>query len=62
MKNPLVDVAAILICLLAVVIAGQYFINQKRERITNKIEAVVEKQKKIEVDLSKFESAVKHTE
>lgn len=62
MKNPLVDVAAILICLLAVVIAGQYFISQKRERVANKIEAVVEKQKKIEIDLSKFESAVKHTE
>lgn len=40
-NNPLIDVAAILICLLAVVIAGQYFISQKRERIANKIEVVV---------------------
>lgn len=62
MKNPLVDVAAILICLIAVIVGGQYFINQKKERITDKIEVLTERQKKIEVDLSKFEAAVKRTE
>lgn len=62
MKNPLVDVAAILICLLAVVVAGQYFINQKRDRLASKIELAVERQKKLKVELSTFESAVKHTE
>lgn len=60
MKNPLVDVAAILICLLAIVIGGQYFINQKRENSLKSIE------KKVELRVDKkpttFESAVKTTE
>lgn len=60
MKNPLVDTAAILICLLAVVIAGQYFINQKRENSLKNVE------KKVELRVNKkpttFESAVKTTE
>lgn len=60
MKNPLVDVAAILICLLAIVIAGQYFINQKRENSLKSVE------KKVELRTDKkpitFESAVKRTE
>jgi hypothetical protein len=62
MKNPLIDVAAILICLIAVIVGGQYFINQKREKLADKIEVLTERQKKFEVDLSKFESAVKRTE
>jgi len=60
MKNPIVDVAAILICLLAVVIGGQYFINQKRENSLKSIE------KKVELRVDKkpitFETAVKTTE
>lgn len=60
MKNPLVDVAAILICLLAVVIGRQYFINQKSENSLKSVE------KKVELRVDKkpttFESAVKITE
>lgn len=62
MKNPLVDVAAILICLLAVVIGGQYlgqyFINQKRENSLKSVEKRVE----LKIDKKSFESAVKITE
>lgn len=58
MKNPLLDTAAILICLLAVVIAGQYFINQKKEKSLKSVEKPVE----FKVDKQSFESAVKNTE
>lgn len=54
MKNPLIDVAAILICLLAVVVAGQYFINQKKENSLKSIEKRVE--------LKTFEHLSKRTE
>ena len=58
MKNPLVDVSAILICLLAVIVGGQYFINQKRENSLKSVEKRVE----LKVDKKSFESAVKITE
>lgn len=61
MKNPLIDVAAILICLLAVVIGGQYFINQKKENSLKSVEKRVEL-KVDKKDTSKFETAVKITE
>lgn len=59
-NNPLIDVAAILICLLAVIVGGQYFINQKKENNLKSVE------KKVELRLDKkpitFESASKVTE
>lgn len=58
MKNPLIDVAAILICLLAVVIGGQYFINQKRENSLKSVEKRVE----LKVDKKSFEYLSKRTE
>lgn len=58
MKNPLVDVAAILICLLAVIVGGQYFISQKKENSLKSVEKRVE----LKVDKKSFESAVKITE
>lgn len=60
MKNPLVDVAAILIYLLGVVVAGQYFINQKRENSLKSVEKRVEL--RVDKKPTTFESAVKITE
>lgn len=57
-NNPLVDVAAILVCLLAVIVGGQYFINQKKENSLKSVEKRVE----LKVDKKSFESAVKITE
>lgn len=59
MKNPLIDVAAILICLLAVIVGGQYFINQKKENSLKSVEKRVE----LKVDKNQtFESLSKITE
>lgn len=65
--NPMIDVAAILICILAVVLIGQYYIAKKeRESSLQQIEEPVESrtQKMIPpvVDWSKFEVASKRTE
>lgn len=61
-KSPLVDVLAILICLLAVVVLGQYYIH-KKDMENNSLQEV---EKRVELktdkkDMSKFESAVKIT-
>lgn len=59
-NNPLVDLAAILICLIAVIVGGQYFINQKKENSLKSVE------KKVELRVDKkpltFERASKVTE
>lgn len=53
--NPLIDVAAILICILAVVVIGQYYIAKKDKETIFQVP-----QKHIEVKA--FESKVKVTE
>lgn len=65
MKSPLVDIAAILMCMLLVVLVGQYYIHKKSaENGLQQIEKRVElkEQARPKIDLSKFEAAVKHTE
>lgn len=66
MKLPLVDVAAILMCMLLVVLVGQYYIHKKAvgNNSLHQIEKCVELkgQARPKIDLSKFEAAVKHTE
>ena len=70
-KNPLIDVAVILICILATVAVGHYYIAKKeRESSLQNVEGRVESQVKPTtqkmippvVDWSKFEAAVKRTE
>jgi len=64
-NNPLIDVAAILICMLAVVLIGQYYIHKKdKEMGLQQIEKRVELKEQIrpKIDLSNFASAVKRTE
>lgn len=68
-NNPLIDAAAILLCMLAVIAVGHYMQTQKVNRINEKGEAVIKKaeetlhkSQQVKVDLSKFEAAVKHTE
>lgn len=66
-KNPLLDVAVILICILATVAVGHYYIAKKeRESSLQNVEEPVESrtQKMIPpvVDWSKFETAMKVTE
>lgn len=62
MKNPLVDVAAILICILAVVAIGQYYIAKKdREMSLHQIEKRVELKADKKERLT-FQQAVKVTE
>lgn len=66
-KNPLIDVAVILIGILATVAVGHYYIAKKeRETSLQNVEEPVESrtQKMIPpvVDLSRFEAAVKYTE
>lgn len=66
MKPPLVDIAAILMCMLLVVLVGQYYIHKKaaKNNSLHQIEKRVElkEQARPKIDLSKFEAAVKHTE
>lgn len=63
MKSPLTDIAAILMCILLVVLVGQYYIHKKAvennslHQIEKRVELKVEKK-----DMSKFEVAVKVTE
>lgn len=60
MKNPLVDAAAILMCILMVVGIGQYYIHKKEVKNTEvKFEEVSTDNR---VEKFKFESAVKTTE
>lgn len=63
MKSPLVDIAAILMCILLVVLAGQYYIHKKQNevfQIPMKVESKSEVKQK--VDMSRFETASKRTE
>lgn len=66
MKSPLTDIAAILMCMLLVVLVGQYYIHKKaaKNNSLQQIEKRVElkEQARPKIDLSKFEAAVKHTE
>lgn len=55
MKSPLVDVAAILLCILAVVVIGQYYIAKKDKETIFQVT-----QKHVEVKT--FESLNKRTE
>ena len=64
-NNPLIDAAAILLCLLAVVVVGHYMTtNKEQENSLQKVEKRVElkEQARPKIDLSKFEAAVKTTE
>lgn len=64
-NNPLVDAAAILLCLLVVIAVGHYMKTKKeQENSLQKVENRVElkEQARPKIDLSKFEVAVKHTE
>lgn len=64
-KNPLIDIAAILMGMLLVVLVGQYYIQKKaaENNSLHQIEKRVElKEARPKIDLSKFEAAVKHTE
>jgi len=57
MKNPLIDVAAILMCILMIVAMGQYYIHKKEK------ESVVENiSSDNRVEKFKFETLVKQTE
>ena len=66
-NNPLIDVLAILLCMLTVVVLGQYFIKHKKEsepslhKIEQRLE-LKEEGSKSKVQLEKsFESSVKTT-
>lgn len=59
-NNPLIDVAAILMCILAVIALGHYFEAKKQRESPHKVEQKAEPRPKI--DLSRFETSVKHTE
>ena len=66
-NNPLVDCLAILICILAVVLVGQYYIAKKDrevslQKVEKRLDQRIDKARPKYVDMSKFESAVKHTE
>lgn len=65
MKSPLVDVAAILMCMLLVVLVGQYYIHKKavESNSLHEIEKRVElKEARPKIDMTSFQSAVKRTE
>lgn len=66
MKSPLVDVAAILMCMLLVVLVGQYYIHKKavENNSLHQIEKRVElkEQARPKIDMTSFQSAVKRTE
>lgn len=63
MKSPLTDIAAILMCMLLVILVGQYYIHKKAvennrlQQIENRVELKAEKK-----ELQTFESLVKITE
>lgn len=58
MKSPLVDVCAILICILAVVILGQYYIHKKEEQVVTAEDISLDNR----TEKFKFETLVKQTE
>ena len=66
MKSPLIDIAAILMCMLLVILVGQYYIHKKavENNSLHQIEKRVElkEQARPKIDMSSFQSAVKRTE
>lgn len=66
MKSPLVDIAAILMCMLLVVLVGQYYIHKKAvennslQQIEKRVE--LKEQARLKIDMTSFQSAVKRTE
>lgn len=66
MKSPLTDIAAILMCMLLVVLVGQYYIHKKAAKNSSlhQIEKRVElkEQARPKIDMTSFQSAVKRTE
>lgn len=66
MKSPLTDIAAILMCMLLVVLVGQYYIHKKaaKNNSLHEIEKRVElkEQARPKIDMTSFQSAVKRTE
>lgn len=61
MKSPLVDIAAILMCMLLVVLVGQYYIHKKAAK--NNSLHQIEKRVELKTDKKQgFESLVKTTE
>ena len=66
MKSPLTDIAAILMCMLLVVLVGKYYIHKKaaKNNSLHQIEKRVElkEQARPKIDMSSFQSAVKRTE
>lgn len=62
MKLPLVDIAAILMCMLLVILVGQYYIHKKQNEVFQVPAKLMEAPVKPKVDMSKFESANKRTE
>lgn len=66
MKLPLVDIAAILMCMLLVILVGQYYIHKKavENNSLHEIEKRVElkEQARPKIDMTSFQSAVKRTE
>lgn len=57
MKSPLVDVCAILICIVAVVIVGQYYIHKEQKQLVHENVSLDNR-----VEKFKFETLVKQTE
>ena len=66
MKSPLTDIAAILMCMLLVVLVGQYYIHKRavENNSLHQIEKRVElkEQARPKIDMTSFQSAVKRTE
>lgn len=66
MKSPLIDIAAILMCMLLVVLVGQYYIHKRavESNSLHQIEKRVElkEQARPKIDMTSFQSAVKRTE
>jgi len=62
MKSPLVDVLAILMCMLLVVLVGQYYIHKKQNEVFQIPSKLMEAPVKQKVDMSRFETKVKVTE
>ena len=62
MKSPLVDVLAILMCMLLVVLVGQYYIHKKQNEVFQIPAKLMEAPVKQKVDMSRFETANKRTE
>lgn len=63
-NNPLIDAAAILLCLLAVIAVGHYMKNKKEQEVLqipskNKVVPAIPRH---HVDMSRFETSVKVTE